>query len=87
MVSLLGAFVPFAPDAAIRLEGDQRDAIDERYAGRNDYLGRVTAHALGLIEAGYLLPDDLAAVVDEALTLWRYATDEGDPDAGTGAGD
>jgi len=76
MVSLVGAFIPRAPTAAIRLDGDGRPAIDERYADRNDYLGRVTAHALALIDSGYLRAEDLAPLVEEALAMWRYTTDE-----------
>jgi len=75
MVPLLGSFIPFAPTAEIRLDGDGRAAINERYADRNDYLGRVTAHTLGLIESDYVLADDLAAIAKEALDLWHYATD------------
>jgi hypothetical protein len=78
MVPLVGAFIPFAPTAAIRLDGDERPAIDERYADRNDYLGRVTSHALELIDLGYLRAEDLAPMIEEALAMWRYATDESD---------
>jgi hypothetical protein len=78
MVPLLGAFIPLAPTAAIRLARDGRPAIDERYADRYDYVGRVTTHALELIDAGYLLAEDLAPIIEEALAMWRYTTDESD---------
>jgi hypothetical protein len=52
--------------------GDPRSAIDERYAGRDDYLERVRAAAQQLVEQRLLLAEDVEAVVQSAAE--RYDT-------------
>ena len=74
MIDLQGAFIPLAPTSAIRLDGDTRPAINERFANRDEYLGRVSAHGLELVEGGYLLQDDMAGYLLEADAYWRFAT-------------
>ena len=61
--SMVGSFLPFprTPEEA-RAAGDPRTAISERYSSREDYLGQFTEAALDLIEAGYLLGEDLPAL-------------------------
>ncbi len=74
--SMVGSFVPFPKDAAEReAAGDPRRSIAERYASREDYLGRFTEAALRLIDEGYLLGEDLPALTRHALRLWEYATE------------
>jgi hypothetical protein len=50
-----GATLPFPRSAAERAAtGDRRRSIEERYASREDYLGRVRAAATELVQARYL---------------------------------
>ena len=71
--SMVGSFLPFPRTAAEReASGDPRPSVAERYAGREDYLGRFTEAALELIEAGYLLGEDLPALTRHALALWDH---------------
>ncbi len=71
LASMVGSFLPFPKDAAAReASGDPRRSVAERYASREDYLGRFTEAALDLIESGYLLGEDLPALTRHALALW-----------------
>ena len=75
--SMVGSFLPFPKNAAEReAAGDPRRSVAERYAGREDYLGRFTEAALDLIEAGYLLGEDLPALTRHALSLWDHVMGE-----------
>ena len=68
---LAGWTLPFAATRADRkATSDPRPAIDERYASRQDYLERVRAAAQALVEAGYLLAEDVPHV--EAGAAERY---------------
>ena len=78
--SMVGSFLPFPRTAAeAQAAGDPRKPVAERYTSRDDYLGRFTAAALELIEAGYLLGEDLPALTREALARWDHVmgTDAG----------
>ena len=55
-----------------RATGDSRPSIEERYHGRSDYLGQVSAAGLRLIEDGYLLSADLAQILTRAEQHWDY---------------
>ena len=71
--SMVGSFIPFTRTKKEReARGDPRLSIQERYASREDYLGRITEAALELIEAGYLLRRDLPALAQQALRSWDY---------------
>ncbi len=71
--SMVGSFLPFPRTAAEReAAGDPRPSVEERYQGRADYLGRFTEAALELIDAGYLLGEDLPALTRHAMTLWDH---------------
>ena len=73
--SMVGSFLPFPATAAEAQDaGDPRKSVMERYEGREDYLGRFTEAALELIEAGYLLGEDLPALTRHALELWDHVT-------------
>ena len=68
---LAGWTLPFAATRADRkATSDPRPAIDERYASRQDYLERMRAAAQALVEAGYLLAEDVPHV--EAGAAERY---------------
>jgi hypothetical protein len=68
-----GSYLPFASTAEERLaNGDPRPSILERYTDRAQYLGLVAESAMELIDAGYLLRDDLASILQRAATHWDY---------------
>ena len=76
--SMVGSYIPFprTPNERIPAErstaGDPRRSIEERYASREAYLGLVATAALELIEQGYLLRQDMAAIVEGAARHWDY---------------
>jgi hypothetical protein len=70
---LVGATIPFPATRAEReTTGDPRPSIEERYSSKEDYLNKVREAAEALIDARYLLPEDLATVVSDASK--RYDT-------------
>jgi hypothetical protein len=73
IVPLLGSLVPFAKTAADR-NGDPRKALDERYHGKQDYLGRVTESGLSLVKQGYVLAEDLPYLLQRAAAGWDWTT-------------
>ncbi len=71
LMAMMGSTLPFARTAAARARaGDPRRAIDERYAGRDDYLARVRSDAQAMVAARHLLAEDVDAVVERAGALW-----------------
>ena len=58
--------------AARRKANDPRASIEERYESREAYLGLVAEAALELIEDGYLLGQDLPAMLTQAGAHWDY---------------
>ena len=72
---LLGSHIPFAATRAEReARRDGRLSIEERYQGRDDYLGRIRAAATDLIRGRYLLEEDLDDILARANTVWDWAT-------------
>jgi hypothetical protein len=68
-----GSYIPFATTPEERLaNGDPRPSILERYTDRAQYLGLVAESAMELIDAGYLLKDDLASILQRAAAHWDY---------------
>ena len=75
LVALTGSYVPFPRTKGEReRRGDPRRSIDERYAGRDQYLAEIRSVAAALTKAGYLLDDDVAAMVTRAAAHWDAAT-------------
>ena len=71
--SMQGMFLPFPRTKAEReTSGDPRLSIEERYESRTQYLGLIATAGLELIEDGYLLDQDLPALVREAGEHWDY---------------
>lgn len=69
--SMQGSWIPFAKTKAEReRSGDPRKSIAERYPSREDYLGRVAEVTVELVEQGYALERDAAAMIDEAARRW-----------------
>ncbi len=76
LVPLLGSYVPFALTKAERdAAHDTRASIAERYASKDAYMRRVTSAANLLVKDGYLLSDDVPAIVKRAGEHWDYAHD------------
>ena len=62
-----GIYVPFARTRAERERtGDPRRSLEERYAGREDYVAKVTAAADALVAARRLLAEDRDRYVEAA---------------------
>ncbi len=69
--SMQGSWIPFAKTKAEReRSGDPRKSIAERYPSREAYLGRVAEVTVDLVEHGYALERDAAAMIDEAAKRW-----------------
>jgi hypothetical protein len=66
-----GSFLPFARTAAERqASGDPRRALAERYRDRGDYEQKVRAAAAAVVGKGFLLPEDVDALVSDAGGLY-----------------
>jgi hypothetical protein len=75
LVDFTGSYIPFAKTKAERERaGDPRLSIEERYASREQYLGKITEAALKLVKGGYLLAEDLPGVIERAAQHWDYVT-------------
>ena len=67
LMSLLGATIPFPATRDDRLaSGDPRYSVEERYPSKAAYLEQVRRAAQSLIDAGYLLAEDLALIVGQS---------------------
>jgi len=68
---LLGSYVPFASTKAERERThDPRLSIEERYQSREQYLKRVQDAAASLVKDGYVLAEDVPAIVKHAGDHW-----------------
>ena len=78
--SMQGSYIQFPRTATDRQgSGDPRPSAEERYHSREQYLGLVSEAAMGLIEDGYLLAEDLAPILSQAGRHWDYLmTEDGD---------
>ena len=73
LYSMQGSWIPFARTKADRLKaGDPRLSIEERYAGREEYLTKFEAAAKSLAGAGYLLASDVPKLVERGAAEWDY---------------
>ena len=69
--SMQGSFIAFPRTKAEReAKGDPRLSIEERYAGREEYLGRVAEVAVELAEQAYVLQADVPAMIRSAGEKW-----------------
>ena len=73
IVPLLGSLIPFARSAAER-NGDVRKSLEERYHGKEDYLGRATEAGLELVKQRYVLAEDLPYLLQRTAAIWDWAT-------------
>jgi hypothetical protein len=73
-VAFEGSFLPFAKDAATRVQaGDPRLSIAERYRGKDDYLQRYARALDALIGERFILPEDRKAMLERGAEEWDYA--------------
>ena len=72
LAEFYGSTIPLAVNKEARMRvHDPRPSIAERYAGREDYLKKVTAAADELVRQRFVLPQDRDFVVDRAMKLWE----------------
>jgi hypothetical protein len=64
--NLNAAYIPFATDSSARLASDTRRSLAERYSSPADYVKKVRAAGQKLIREGFLLKEDLSAIVEAA---------------------
>lgn len=70
-LSFYGSFIPFAKTAAERQQnGDPRPSVAERYASRDDYLGKFAEAELKLVQARFLLKEDVPALLERGKREW-----------------
>lgn len=68
---LQGAVVPFAHTRLDRKAvRDHRPSIEERYASKGDYLAKVRQAAMDMVQARYLLAEDIERIVEGADRWW-----------------
>jgi len=73
-VSFIGSYLPFAKTREDRQRtGDPRLAIRERYASREEYLGRFASAAMSTIRERFLRAEDLPLVLQRAEQEWDEA--------------
>ena len=71
-LSFYGSFIPIAKTAEEREKsGDPRLSIAERYASRDEYLGKFAEAATKLIHERFLLREDLPAVLERGEREWE----------------
>lgn len=56
--------------------GGPRPSLEERYAGREDYLAQLAAAAQALVADRYVLASDVATLLANAEARWEWATRE-----------
>ena len=75
LASEIGAYRPLPRTAADRTStGDSRPSIQERYASREDYLGRIALAAVALVRDRYLLAEDVPDMITRAAAHYDWAT-------------
>ena len=71
----IGSYIPFAQTRADRARAnDPRLSIEERYRGRDEYVGKFAASAVELVQHGYLLAEDVADLLRHAAAHYDWAT-------------
>jgi hypothetical protein len=70
----MGSVYPFARTRADRSSsGDSRLSMEERYASRDAYLGKSVSAALQLVEARFVLAEDVPRLMRQAGALYDWA--------------
>ena len=74
-LSFYGSFIPFAKTAAEREKsGDPRLSVAERYASRDEYMGKFAEAAMKLVHERFLLREDLPAMLERGEREWAEVT-------------
>lgn len=74
--SMVGSYIPFPVSKAERaMSKDPRQPISARHRSKAEYLGRVAAAAIDLIDDRLLLADDMPAILRNAARHWDYRTE------------
>jgi Alpha/beta hydrolase domain len=74
-LSFYGSFIPFARTAAQRAQtGDPRLSVAERYASRDEYMGKFAEAAIKLMHERFLLREDLPALLERGEREWAEVT-------------
>lgn len=74
LASEIGSYLPLPRTKADRERtGDGRKAIEERYASKEDYLGRIALAAVDLVKRRYLLADDVPTIIERAAAHYDWA--------------
>jgi hypothetical protein len=78
--SMQGSYIPLPRTAAERKRtGDPRVSIEERYRDKDQYVSLVGKAAQELIDQGFLLAEDLPALLRNAGRHWDYAASTAAP--------
>jgi hypothetical protein len=76
-LSFYGSFIPFAKTAAEREKsGDPRLSVAERYASRDEYMGKFAEAALKLMRERFLLREDLPALLERGEREWKELAEQ-----------
>ncbi len=82
LLPLTGSYLTFPVTRAAReAANDPRFSIEERYVGRDTYEAATRSVAIRLVDDGYVLREDVEALVANALARWDQLT-KGTPLAG-----
>ncbi len=74
LASEIGSYLPLPRTRFDRdRTKDGRTSIAERYAGMDSYLGRIALAAVALVDDGFLLAEDVPAVIQRARTHYAWA--------------
>jgi hypothetical protein len=75
LASEIGSYLPLPRTRADRERTkDGRKSIAERYASKEEYLGRISLAAVALVNDGFLLAEDVPAVIQRASAHFDWAT-------------
>ena len=73
LIAMAGSYIPLAKTRSDREKNhDPRLSVEERYAGRAEYVRRVQEAANELVKERYLLPEDVAPIVEAAGQHWDW---------------
>lgn len=70
---LIGAYIPFAKTKADReAANDARPSVAELYRNRDEYVNKIRVAARELEQAGFLLPEDSAIIIQSAASSTAF---------------
>jgi hypothetical protein len=70
---MAGSYIPFAKTRTEREQrSDPRPSVEERYSSRDDYQRRIEDATKKLVLQGFVLQEDVKAIVEEAGGHWDW---------------